>query len=263
MNSIFGNKSKFALKLKHICLLIALMSIPVLSFADEQSDREAILKALELSFPSLQIDQLERSPVSDIYEVVSGGSVYYVSNDGKYLFDGSLIDILDQSNLTERKENSLHLSMINSMPETDMLVYEATGDASSGGAGRSITVFTDTTCPFCSRLHSEIDSILDAGIKVRYLLFPRAGLGSQAHMELESVWCSENPQEAMTIAKAGGSVDHHSCDNPIESHVALAEQVGLRGTPLIYLDSGEAIPGYRSAGELVSAINGSTPMDLQ
>jgi len=80
-------------------------------------------------------------------------------------------------------------------------------------------------------------------VRVRYLLFPRAGLDSQAHKDLESVWCADNPQEAMTVAKSGGSVEAKSCENPIELHVTLAEQIGLRGTPLIYLDNGERIPG--------------------
>ena len=79
-----------------------------------------------------------------------------------------------------------------------MLIYEP-----DNYSGRSITVFTDTSCGFCRKLHQEIDQILDAGIAVRYLLFPRAGLGSAAHKNLESVWCSDNPQEAMTVAKFG------------------------------------------------------------
>ncbi len=40
----------------------------------------------------------------------------------------------------------------------------------------------------------------------------------------------------------------------------LAQKVGLRGTPLIYLDNGEMIPGYRSAQQLVEMINASEPM---
>ncbi|MFT7211804.1 MAG: thiol:disulfide interchange protein DsbC, partial [Granulosicoccus sp.] len=48
--------------------------------------------------------------------------------------------------------------------------------------------------------------------------------------------------------------------NPIEEHVALAERLGLRGTPLIYTDSGEKIPGYREASALVSMVNNSEPL---
>ena len=125
--------------------------------------------------------------------------------------------------------------------------------------GRSITVFTDTSCHYCRELHKEIDTFLEQGVAVRYLLFPRAGLQSPAHRNLESVWCSEDPQSAMTTAKAGGAVPGRTCTNPIESHMALAEQVGLRGTPLIYLDTGQQIPGYRAANDLIQMVKAGEP----
>ena len=105
-----------------------------------------------------------------------------------------------------------------------------------------------------------MDTLLDEGVSVRYLLFPRAGLGSQGHKDLESVWCADDPQAAMTNAKAGGKIEPMTCDNPIEQHVALAERLGLRGTPLIYTDSGEKIPGYREARVLAGMVNQSEPM---
>jgi len=90
-------------------------------------------------------------------------------------------------------------------------------------------------------------------------MFPRAGLESDSRVALESVWCSDDPQEAMTAAKAGQPIQPLACETPIEQHYALAEQVGLRGTPLIYLDNGTAIPGYREAKILVEMINSTEP----
>ena len=63
----------------------------------------------------------------------------------------------------------------------------------------------------------------------------------------------------MTTAKAGGQVPAATCDNPIEQHVALAEKVGLRGTPLIYTDAGTRIPGYREPAAIVEMIRSSEP----
>ncbi len=137
----------------------------------------------------------------------------------------------------------------------NMLIYEP-----EVPSNRSITVFTDISCGYCRRLHGEINTLLDEGVRVRYLLFPRAGLGSQGHKDLESVWCADDPQAAMTNAKSGGKIDPKSCDTPIESHVALAERLGLRGTPLIYTDSGVKIPGYREAAILAGMVNDSKPL---
>ncbi len=72
--------------------------------------------------------------------------------------------------------------------------------------------------------------------------------------QLESVWCASDPHAAMTEAKAGRSIPPASCPNPIGEHVDVAKAVGLRGTPLIYLDDGTMVPGYRPATELVQMV---------
>ena len=66
----------------------------------------------------------------------------------------------------------------------------------------------------------------------------------------------------MTVAKSGGTVTPATCENPIQSHMDLARQVELRGTPLIYLDSGAKIPGYRPAEELIKMIEDSEAMSF-
>ena len=45
----------------------------------------------------------------------------------------------------------------------------------------TITVFTDLDCGYCRKLHKEIDQFNAEGITVRYLMFPRAGVGSPSY----------------------------------------------------------------------------------
>jgi len=238
-------------------LLIALSALllPVTGVFANEDEVENIRKMLAERLPDINVGSLQLSPVIGLYELVSDGQIYYVSADGNYIFDGDLIDMEKRKNLTTARKGGLHLKLINSVDEKDMLVYE-TPEPSE----RSITVFTDISCPYCRKLHAELDQLLDSGVRVRYLMFPRAGLGSQPAKDLESVWCADDPQAAMTAAKAGGNIVPLTCENPIASHVALADKVGLRGTPLIYLDDGQVIPGYRSARELVQMINSTEPL---
>lgn len=213
---------------------------------------EQILEKLREQLPQFTFSSATRSSVDGLYQVESDGQILYVNESADYILDGSLIRIEDRTNLTDVALGRLHIGMIQDIEEKNMLIYEP-----EQPTDRSITVFTDISCGYCRLLHEEMDQILDAGLKVRYLLFPRAGLGSQAHKDLESVWCADNPQEAMTNAKAGGVIEPSSCDNPIEAHVALANRLGLRGTPLIYTDSGEKLTGYREANILAEHVLGS------
>ncbi len=216
---------------------------------------DEIGERLTTNLPGIAVSSLTETQLPGLFELVSDGRIYYIDEAAEFLIDGSLIRLTDRRNITDERLGGIHMGLIDDIDEKNMLIYEPEAPAT-----RSITVFTDISCGYCRRLHAEIDTLLDEGVRVRYLLFPRAGLGSQGHKDLESVWCAADPLEAMTNAKSGGKVVPKSCANPIEEHVALAERLGLRGTPLIYTDSGEKIPGYREAAALASMVNGSEPL---
>ena len=224
--------------------------------ADHAEAEKQLRETLARIAPDMEISAIAESVMPGVYELVSGAQVFYLTPDGRYMLEGSIIDLENRVDISEERRGGLQVSLIEEVPEDQMVVF----NNQSGDADRWITVFTDTDCGFCQKLHAEIDTITDANIRVRYLLFPRAGIDSASSHELQSVWCSSDQQEAMTIAKSGGRVPSATCQNPIESHMAVARQVGLRGTPLIYLDNGTKIPGYQPAGELIRMIEESEPM---
>lgn len=212
-------------------------------------------QVIETRLAGVPISSISKTPVDGLYEIVSEGSIYYIDQTAEHLFDGSLIEISTRSNITSTRLGYLHSEVISQIDESQVLAFNP-----EDPINRTMTVFTDISCAYCRKFHSEIDDLLDEGIQVRYLLFPRAGLGSQAYKDLESVWCADDQQAAMTYAKAGNKVESRSCENPIEAHMALAEQVGLTGTPLIYLDNGQRIAGYQEADDLVDMILESKPL---
>lgn len=254
--SIQSNETKIGESMKIILVLAMLFSMGGLQVAHAQDDKLSAMKeALATRLPDIKVTSLSESPVPGVYELISDGQIYYVGEGARYIFDGDLIDMESRTNLTDARKGGVHMAMINQIDESEMLIYEP-----KEKSDRSVTVFTDISCGYCRKLHAEMEELLEGGVRVRYLLFPRAGIGSPAHQDLESVWCAEDPQDAMTNAKSGGKIVKENCANPIEAHVAIAEQVGLRGTPLIYLDSGEMVPGYRAASQLVQMINNSEPL---
>lgn len=252
--NLFLNHRSSVGRLINYTAAAVVLCFSTLSLAQDTADLGELEAEISKRLPDLVITSIAETPVDGMYELISGGQIYYIGQGGRYIIDGELIDLDTRANLTNDRLGSIHIGLINGMDEEQMLIYKPEEDT-----GRSITVFTDTSCGYCRKLHEEIDSILDEGIAVRYLLFPRAGLNSPAYKNLESVWCADDPQGAMTTAKAGGSVPGKTCQNPIESHMALANQVGLRGTPLIYLDTGQQIPGYRAAAELVQMVKDGEP----
>ena len=219
---------------------------------EDAAQMEQAKQRLVQRLPQFESAQISTSSIPGLFEVIIDSAIYYIDETGDYLIDGSLIRLTDRVNVTESRLGKIQMKFIDEVDDKDMLIYEPEVEPTG-----TLTVFTDISCGYCRRLHEELPTLLDAGVRVRYLLFPRAGLGSQGHKDLVSVWCADNPQEAMTNAKAGGKIEPKTCDNPIEMHVALAQTLGLRGTPLMFTDSGEKIPGYRPAEDLAALITES------
>jgi thiol:disulfide interchange protein DsbC len=121
----------------------------------------------------------------------------------------------------------------------------------------TVTVFTDIDCGYCRKLHNEITDYTQNGIKVRYLMFPRAGFNSESYHKAVSVWCAENRQEAMTRAKRGESVTPKKCPNPVQEQAELGQSLGVQGTPSIILENGQMIPGYVPAAQLAQMLDES------
>lgn len=224
-------------------MVIALTSIT--SVADEIPIH--ILNKLKPILPDITLSDISKSPVEGIYEVVSGFNLYFVSADGDYILDGQIIHIPTRSAVVRSSVNDKRKQYIDSVKRDDTVFYPA----QKAKRQTYISVFTDITCPYCRKLHEEITELSRAGIEVRYLAFPRAGVPSTAADQLVSVWCADDKQIAMTDAKFGKSVPERTCDNPVNEHYELGKTLGIGGTPAIILESGELISGYVNARALI------------
>ncbi len=221
---------------------LALSAAVAIAEAGEPEVRAALAKLL----PDVKPDRVRESEVPGLYEVAIGPQILYVSKDGKYLIQGRIIDVAARKDLTEAKQAEARKKAVDAVGEDRMVIF------SPKDTKRTITVFTDIECGYCRKLHSEIQSYLDEGIRVRYLFFPRAGMGSPAYKEAVAVWCAEDRRQALTDAKAGKEIPMKTCDNPVAAHMELGELVGVSGTPAIVLDDGELLPGYVPAKRLVA-----------
>jgi thiol:disulfide interchange protein DsbC len=128
-------------------------------------------------------------------------------------------------------------------------------------AKMTVTVFTDVDCGFCRKFHSQIADVNKAGVRVRYMFYPRTGPGTESWSKAEQVWCATDRREALTRAKKGDAVKGKSCgDAAVKSQYELGSDLGVEGTPAIFTQSGDYIGGYLTPAELVQAIQESQKM---
>ena len=233
------------MKSKSITLIVATLLVLSSLTATAEPNLDRLTQALGNQQP----DSVTPLDIPSWYEVVIGGQILYLSEDGRYALQGDLIDMETAVNLTEQKRDGQRQQAIAKVGQDKMIIFEPEGEAK-----HTISVFTDIDCGYCRKMHSEMDSYLAQGIRVRYLAFPRAGVGSESFNKAVWAWCADNQQEAITRAKQGKPIEEKTCDDPVADEYNLGIQLGVRGTPSIVTDTGKMIPGYVPAARLAKTL---------
>lgn len=227
------------------CAALSVLSLALpVAHADENAVRQAFAK----SMPDVKIESVKPSEVDGLYEVTVGSTILYASENGKYLLQGRLLDIQTRTDLTEQKLAATRLSALEKIGQNKMIIFKPKIKK------YTVSVFTDIDCGYCRKLHSEIDQYMAEGITIQYLFFPRAGKGSESYDKAVSVWCADDRNAALTAAKKDQKIPSKTCDNPVDEHMQLGEEFGVKGTPMIVTEKGNIYPGYLPAKQLVEAL---------
>lgn len=195
-----------------------------------------VLKSLN---PKIRVDSIEKAPVPGFRQVVAGGQVVYVSDDGKYLFQGGLLDIANRKDMAEAALTKVRADVLKTLPMADRIVFSPVGTPK-----HKVVVLTDIECGYCRKFHSEIAEYTKRGIEVEYMAFPRAGLGSADYRKMVSVWCADDRKKALTDAKNDRAVPNKTCKTPVDMQYNAGLRMGLEGTPMILTTDGQFVGGY-------------------
>jgi len=94
------------------------------------------------------------------------------------------------------------------------------------------------------------------GVTVQYIPYPRRGVDGAGYQQLAAIWCAKNPTEALSeyIDGLGVPAAVGRCDRAVavESGYRLGNSLGITGTPLLILQNGERIRGYKKAAQVLS-----------
>jgi thiol:disulfide interchange protein DsbC len=215
---------------------------------------EAVIKrALEGTRPDVKVGSVAASEINGLYVVqIKDGPTVYASADGKYFVAGDLYEVQAGGfvNLGEQRRNGERAKELAALKPADMIVFK-----SKGATKAVVSVFTDFDCGYCQKLHQEVPKLNAMGIEVRYLAYPRAGIGSDTYQKLVTAWCAKDRQGTLTRFKNREHVPISTCaNNPVGAQYQLGERMGVTGTPALITASGELIPGYMPAAELAQRL---------
>ncbi|MFA0085163.1 thiol:disulfide interchange protein [Vibrio sp. 10N.286.49.C2] len=221
--------------------------------ATVQADEAAITSR----FAKIGIDVLEIVPsdVAGLMEVRTEGGVLFTTPSGDHFIAGTLYALDKDGNykdIVAERQAPLNAKKIAQYRDS-MIEYKADNEK------YAVTVFTDITCGYCVRLHSQIEGYNDLGITVRYLAYPREGVNGQVAENMAKIWCAEDPKTAMHDAKVNRKQptfdgDLAQCKATIAKHYNLGRELGISGTPAIFLPNGEMVGGYLPPADLLKRL---------
>ncbi|OBT07304.1 thiol:disulfide interchange protein [Vibrio sp. UCD-FRSSP16_10] len=231
-----------------ICSLIA-FSVSAAKF-DEAKIKERFAK---IGVSVMQVEALE---FDGLVEVTTNQGTFYATPKGDYFIPGKLYSLDDSGNfkdVTALRNGPKIANLLNNVSD-EMIVYKAENEK------HVVTVFTDTSCGYCLKLHRQMEQYNKLGITVRYLAFPRSGPQSKVGHEMANIWCSEDPATVMSDVKIRGknalapNSDIKKCQAMITEQYQLGKAVGVSGTPAVFSEKGINVGGYLSPKDLLARL---------
>ncbi|MEZ8862536.1 thioredoxin fold domain-containing protein [Vibrio sp. 10N.247.311.51] len=217
--------------------------------------------ALTQRFEKIGVEVLSVRPsdIAGLIEVQTNNGTLFSSPTGAYFLAGTLYSLDDEgqySDVLAKRQAPINAEKITAMADS-AIEYKADNEK------YVVTVFTDITCPYCGRLHSQVKDYNELGITVRYLAFPRQGATGPVADQLATIWAAADPKSMMDKGKESRRITVSNNDiakerEIIAQHHQLGRELGINGTPAIFLPGGELVSGYVPPTELIKQLEQST-----
>lgn len=244
---------KQVLKSAGMAVLVFLAPLATAGDPLDKAQLDKLRAAMEVPGMDVKVASAQTSEIPGLIEVqLADGPMVYATAKGDYFIVGDLYSVTPQGfvNLAEKRRDAERMEKLASVKLEDMIIFSPEGEKRA-----FVSVFFDDTCYYCQKLHQEVAELNKNGVEVRYLAYPRAGVGSDAYKQLASAWCAKDRNDTFTKLTKKQAVPENVCEgNPVAAQYELGLQLGVRGTPAIVTQTGQMIPGYQTAQELMATL---------
>ena len=244
------NKS---LMIKAKVILSGLLFLGTSNFAcASTADEVANIKSLlEKRTPPIKAKSVQPTPLAGLYEVYSNGIIYYMDKSTKYvLVGGSLVDDSARINLTAQRLKELSSIDFKGLPLQNAI------EIKKGTGAYKFAVFTDPDCPYCKVLEKDLAESKITDYTVYVFLYPLKHLHPDAAVKAESIWCAKDKAKVWhNWMLEDTPPPQATCDNPLTANAKLAEDLGVNGTPSIYLQDGKPAQNLEELSSAIIANN--------
>jgi thiol:disulfide interchange protein DsbC len=230
------------LKKLSIITLLILFLLPVHVFAkpatvSAKKDSVSVEGQFKKSFPKSNFESISPTPLKGIYEVYAGNQVYYFIPKEEVIFAGPIVT-----------KDGVNITSDSMMKKTAKKMAGLSLDSALKiGHGKNVVVeFMDPHCFHCREAFKFFSKRQDVTMNIIFL-----PLSKESAQTIKSILCAKDPAKMFDDIMSGKIDDKtplSACtdkkvDETVKTHMKLASQVGVGGTPLFYI-KGQVINGF-------------------
>jgi thiol:disulfide interchange protein DsbC len=218
-----------------VTIIFILFLFPTCVFAKNLSTEEKFKK----DFPKNNFESITITAIKGVYEVYTGNQIYYYMPKDDVILYGSLIS-KDGVNITQESNQKKMAQKMANLPLDSALKI--------GNGKTAVIEFMDPNCYHCRQAYKFFSQRQDVTLNVFF--FP---LSKESADKIKHIFCSKDVSKTYEDVMSG-KLDNNSplpactdkkVDETVKTHMRLASQIGVRGTPLFYI-KGQLINGFDS-----------------
>lgn len=220
--------------------------------------KEEFVKMFKKIDPEAKVIDVQMAPVKGLYQLTmetpKSKGIVYMDYGKKHIVSGSIIDISSKVNLTSVKTSQVASKTIavNKIPTKDAIFL------GNPKGSKTMYVFTDPDCPYCEKLHPELNKLVqeDNRLKIALILaplpiHPEAGWKSQSIIDksrsdmLGAVAMLEDNYTKKLLTKP-----KDSALPSVAANRKSTKALGIKLLPSIVMPNGKVIEGYKTKDEI-------------
>lgn len=205
--------------------------------SSDKSGSAVVQEQFKKSFPKNNFESITPTAIKGVYEVYAGNQLYYYMPKEDVILYGTLI--------TNNGVNITRESYLKKMAQK-MAKLPLDSALKIGNGKTPVVEFIDPNCHFCRESYKFFAQRKD--VTIYAFFFP---LSKESADKIKHILCSKDTLKTYDDV-LNGKLDNNAkltvctdkkVEETVKMHMQLASQVGIKGTPLFYIN-GQVVDGF-------------------
>ena len=232
--------------LPRLLIIILLSVLTGHSIADTNRPLPSVSDTTDL-LSNTNIEGLKALPIHGLNMVKAGGKTFFMSDNGRFVITGTLLDVWNRVTVTELDQvdqiaNRIDLSKMK-------LKIDDLGPATIGTGKPQVVVFVDPRCPYCGKVQKQMETLKS---QYTFKLVPIPVLGSESQSLVVKIGCllqtpsKDKARDALmhqTYDTLPSAIDSKCDREPVQRAMVTAKLFGIDGVPFLIAPDGRTFKG--------------------